>query len=81
MRNLPKIVANTKVGKKVSVRIWRDKKSITKRLTLGRLESSEDFKTIALPHIKAGNIFQAIFAIGVFAGTISPTTPWGNLIV
>ena len=44
MRNLPKIVANTKVGKKVSVRIWRDKKSITKRLTLGRLESSEDFK-------------------------------------
>ena len=30
MRNLPKIVANTKVGKNVSVKIWRNKKLITK---------------------------------------------------
>tara|TARA_Y100001970_G_scaffold97234_1_gene122449 strand:+ start:3982 stop:5076 length:1095 start_codon:yes stop_codon:yes gene_type:complete len=44
MRNLPKIVANTKVGKNVSVKIWRNKKAIKKRLILGRLESSEDFK-------------------------------------
>jgi len=43
MRNLPRIVANTKVGKNVIVKIWRDKKSITKRLTLGRLESSKEF--------------------------------------
>ena len=44
MKNLPRIVANTKVGKNVSVKIWRDKKSVRKRLVLGRLESSEDFK-------------------------------------
>ncbi len=44
MRNLPRIVADTKVGKNVSVKIWRDKKSIIKRLILGRLESSKDFK-------------------------------------
>ena len=44
MRNLPKIVANTKPNKKVSVKIWRDKKLITKRLTLGRMESAKDFK-------------------------------------
>ncbi len=43
MRNLPRIVANTDVGKKVIVKIWRDKKSINKRLTLGRLESSKEF--------------------------------------
>ena len=43
MRNLPRIVANTDVGKKVTVKIWRDKKSINKRLTLGRLESSKEF--------------------------------------
>jgi serine protease Do len=45
MRALPKIVSNTKVGKTVVLEIWRNKKLITKKLTLGRLESSEDFKT------------------------------------
>jgi serine protease Do len=44
MRKLPKVVANTKVGKSVELKIWRNKKSITKKLTLGRLESSEEFK-------------------------------------
>jgi len=44
MRKLPKVVANTKVGKSVQLKIWRNKKLITKRLTLGRLESSKEFK-------------------------------------
>ena len=44
MRNLPKIVANTEVGKNVNVKIWRNKKLISKRLILGRLETSEEFK-------------------------------------
>ena len=44
MRELPKVVANTTVGKSVQLKIWRNKKLITKKLTLGRLESSEEFK-------------------------------------
>ena len=44
MRTLPKVVANTKVGKSVELKVWRNKKSIKKRLILGRLESSEEFK-------------------------------------
>ena len=44
MKQLPSIVAKTKVGKKVKVKIWRDKKEIIKTITLGRLETSEDFK-------------------------------------
>ena len=44
MRNLPKVVASTKVGKSVELKIWRNKKLISKRLTLGRLESSEEFQ-------------------------------------
>jgi len=44
MRKLPKVVANTKVGKSVQIQIWRNKKLTTKKLTLGRLESSEEFK-------------------------------------
>ena len=44
MKELPIIVARTEVGKKVKVKIWRDKKEIEKNITLGRLETSEDFK-------------------------------------
>tara|TARA_B100000575_G_scaffold293020_1_gene303126 strand:- start:948 stop:2354 length:1407 start_codon:yes stop_codon:yes gene_type:complete len=44
MRTLPKVVANTEVGKNVKLKIWRDKKLILKNLKLGRLEASEEFK-------------------------------------
>ena len=44
MKELPMIVAKTKVGKKVKVKIWRNKKEIIKTIILGRLETSEDFK-------------------------------------
>ncbi len=44
MVELPKIVAQTDVGKKVVVKVWRNKREITKKIILGRLETSEDFK-------------------------------------
>ena len=44
MKELPIIVARTQVGKKVKVKIWRNKEEIIKTITLGRLETSEDFK-------------------------------------
>ena len=44
MKELPKIVAQTEVGKIVDVKIWRNKKEISKKIKLGRLETSEDFK-------------------------------------
>ena len=44
MRTLPKLVAQAKVGKRVTVKIWRNQKLISKKVTLGRLESSEQFK-------------------------------------
>ena len=44
MRTLPKVVASTQVGKSVELKIWRNKKLISKRLILGRLESSEEFQ-------------------------------------
>jgi len=44
MKELPIIVAKTEVGKKVDVKIWRNKREIIKKITLGRLETSEDFK-------------------------------------
>jgi len=44
MKELPLIVAQTEVGKNVAVKVWRNKKEITKKIKLGRLETSEDFK-------------------------------------
>ena len=44
MRTLPKLVAQTKVGKRVAVKIWRNQKLISKKVLLGRLESSKEFK-------------------------------------
>ena len=44
MRTLPKLVAQTKVGKRVILKIWRNQKLISKRVLLGRLESSKEFK-------------------------------------
>jgi serine protease Do len=49
MKELPKIVAQTEVGKTVEVKVWRNKKEIIKRIKLGRLETSSDFKK---PEIK-----------------------------
>ena len=45
MRTLPKLVAQTEVGKKVILKIWRNEKLISKKVLLGRLELSEEFKT------------------------------------
>jgi len=44
MKELPKIVAQTEVGKTVDVKVWRNKKEIIKKIKLGRLETSDDFK-------------------------------------
>ena len=44
MRTLPKLVAQTKVGKRVEVKIWRNQQLISKKVLLGRLESSKEFK-------------------------------------
>ena len=44
MNELPKIVAQTNVGETVEVKVWRNEKEILKKIKLGRLETSEDFK-------------------------------------
>jgi len=44
MRALPKLVAQTEVGKRVELKIWRNRKLISKKVLLGRLESSKEFK-------------------------------------
>jgi serine protease Do len=53
MRRLPKLVAQTQVGKRVKVKIWRNRKLISKTVLLGRLEASKEF--IAENKIESGD--------------------------
>jgi serine protease Do len=43
MKELPIIVAQTEVGATVEIKIWRNQKEISKKIKLGRLETSKDF--------------------------------------
>ena len=56
MRELPKIVAQTEVGKVVKVKIWRNQREMTKSIKLGRLETSEDFRTKPVEEPKLSKI-------------------------
>ena len=56
MKELPTIVARTEVGKNVDVKIWRNKKEITKKVLLGRLETSDDFKVSENPKKDENNL-------------------------
>ena len=52
MKELPKIVAQTEVGKTVEVKVWRNEKKISKKIKLGRLETSEDFRAKKTEEVK-----------------------------
>merc|ERR1711991_631774 len=60
MKELPIIVARTEVGKKVKVKIWRNKKEITKNIILGRLETSEDFKVTEKPKTSEEVVIESL---------------------
>ena len=60
MKKLPNVVASTEVGKSVELKVWRNKKSIKKRLTLGRLESSEEFKEKKTKIVKKENEIETL---------------------
>tara|TARA_B100001121_G_scaffold195226_1_gene170559 strand:- start:280 stop:750 length:471 start_codon:yes stop_codon:yes gene_type:complete len=65
MKELPAIVARTEVGKKVEVKIWRDKKEIIKNVILGRLETSDDFKISKSPETKEQNKDEIIQSLRI----------------
>jgi len=56
MKELPKIVAQTEVGKNVEVKVWRNGREVSKKIKLGRLETSEDFKAKKPKEIEGNEI-------------------------
>ena len=65
MKELPAIVARTDVGKNVDVKIWRNKKEITKKVLLGRLETSDDFKVSENPKKDENNLDEVIESLRI----------------
>ena len=49
MRKLPKVVGEAPVGKVATIKIWRNKKIISKKIVLGRLEETAEFKKKKIP--------------------------------
>jgi serine protease Do len=60
MKKLPNVVASTEVGKSVELKIWRNKKLISKRLTLGRLETSDEFKETKPKIVKKDEVIESL---------------------
>ena len=52
MRVLPKVVGEAPVGKAATLKIWRNEKILTKKIVLGRLEDTEQFKKKLRPKKK-----------------------------
>ena len=65
MKELPAIVARTDVGKNVDVKIWRNKKEIIKKVLLGRLETSDDFKVSKNPKKDENNLDEIIESLRI----------------
>ncbi len=75
MRQLPRIVAETPIGKDVPVKIWRDGKELTLTIQVGELEKAESEGKIETAETKAiGKTSKAVElkGLGVSVATISP---------
>ena len=49
MRDLPRLVGESEVGKPAKLKIWRKKRFITKTVVLGRLEDTAEFQPKKIP--------------------------------
>jgi len=74
MRELPRVVAETEVGSKVDVELWRDGKAVDVSVKLGELEEAEDSGLLAAdtPSPHSGAPDQGTAVLGLTVQTITP---------
>mgnify|MGYP003310923834 CR=1 FL=1 len=88
MKELPKIVAQTEVGKTVNVKVWRNEKEILKKIKLGRLETSKDFQAkkviepknfnlVLIKLLKTPNISNKSYVFEQYDSTVRTNTMQG----
>ncbi len=71
MRALPRIVAETEVGKEVDVKVWRKGETKTLKVTLGELEKAEQVASVD-PTAAPENKERALSSLGLKLSAITP---------
>lgn len=65
MRRLPRLVADTEVGKTVPIKVWRDGRELSMKVEVGALEESEEKTAAAKPEPAAPAAGETIAALGL----------------
>jgi serine protease Do len=74
MRKLPRMVAETDVGKDVPVRVWRDGKEVNLKVRLGELEKV-DQASLTTPGVREGTAKGTSREVDEIGLALSPITP------
>lgn len=74
MRDLPRLVAETKIGKEVSVTYWRDGREQSAKVKIGELEKAEEEGLVASgPRTEKSESGEMIDSVGMTIESISPS--------
>ncbi|WP_420562377.1 DegQ family serine endoprotease [Thalassobaculum sp.] len=72
MRTLPRIVAETRVGREVPVEVWRDGASMTVTATLGELEQAEEARMLNTSATPGPTDEGRVDSLGLGLATLTP---------
>ncbi|MDF1793064.1 MAG: DegQ family serine endoprotease [Thalassobaculaceae bacterium] len=72
MRSLPRIVAETRVGREVPVDVWRDGAAITVTATLGELEQAEEARLLNASTTPGPSDEGRVDSLGLGLATLTP---------
>lgn len=70
MRRLPRLVADTQVGRTVPIKVWRDGRELTLKVEVGVLEESEEKTAVATPGSPPSVEGDAVAALGLSVASI-----------
>src|SRR5512147_789540 len=74
MRRLPRLVADTEVGRTVPIRVWREGRELSLKVEVGELKESEEKAALSTPGPDMPGGGQKIEALGLSAAAIDDRT-------
>ena len=74
MRRLPRLVADTEVGRTVPIRVWREGRELSLKVEVGELKESEEKAALSTPGPEKPGGGERIEALGLSAAAIDDRT-------
>src|SRR5512147_1170821 len=74
MRRLPRLVADTEVGRTVPIRVWREGRELSLKVEVGELKESEEKAALSTPGPEKPGGGEKIEALGLSAAAIDDRT-------